>query len=68
MDGLRVMPVVNIELVYAISPLADEIWHEHYDSIIGEAQVDYMLEKFLSTLPSVATQTPKETPAYSNIG
>ncbi len=48
MDGLRVMPVVNIELVYAISPLADEIWHEHYDSIIGEAQVDYMLEKFLS--------------------
>ena len=48
MDGLRIMPVVNIELVYALSPLAEEIWHEHFDKIIGEAQVDYMLEKFLS--------------------
>lgn len=48
MDGLRIMPVVNIELVYALSPLAEEIWHEHFDKIIGAAQVDYMLEKFLS--------------------
>jgi len=48
MDGLRVIPVSNIELIYSVSAVADEIWHEHYDPIIGEAQVDYMLEKFLS--------------------
>ena len=48
MDGLRVIPVSNIELVYSLSTVADEIWHEHFVPIIGEAQVDYMLEKFLS--------------------
>ena len=48
MDGLRVIPVSNIELVYSLSAVADEIWHEHFVPIIGEAQVDYMLEKFLS--------------------
>lgn len=48
MDGLRVIPVSNIELIYSVSAVADEIWHEHFDPIIGEAQVDYMLEKFLS--------------------
>ena len=29
MDGLRVIPVSNIELVYSLSTVADEIWHEH---------------------------------------
>lgn len=48
MDGLRVIPVSNIELVYSFSAVADEIWHDHFVPIIGEAQVDYMLEKFLS--------------------
>ena len=32
----------------AIAALADEIWHEHYTPIIGEAQVNYMLAKFQS--------------------
>lgn len=48
MDGLRIMPVTNIELVYSVSAVAEEIWHDHFDPIIGEKQVDYMLEKFLS--------------------
>lgn len=48
MDGLRIIPVTNIELVYSVSAVADDIWHEHFTPIIGEAQVDYMLEKFLS--------------------
>lgn len=48
MDGLRVIPVSNIELVYSLSAVADEIWHDHFVPIIEEAQVDYMLEKFLS--------------------
>ncbi|MBC8570356.1 GNAT family N-acetyltransferase [Zongyangia hominis] len=28
--------------------LAKEIWHEHYDALIGVAQVDYMLSHFQS--------------------
>ncbi|MEZ5172214.1 MAG: GNAT family N-acetyltransferase [Bacteroidia bacterium] len=31
-----------------IAALADEIWHEHYPPIIGEKQVEYMLEKMYS--------------------
>lgn len=48
MKGLRIIPVTNIELVYSVTAVADEIWHDHFDPIIGEEQVDYMLEKFLS--------------------
>ncbi len=48
MDGLRVIPVSNMELVYSLSAVADDIWRDHYTPIIGEAQVDYMLDKFLS--------------------
>ena len=32
----------------ALSQLAAEIWNQHYVPIIGQAQVDYMLEKFQS--------------------
>ena len=31
-----------------IASLADEIWHQHFTPIIGQAQVDYMLKKFQS--------------------
>lgn len=48
MEDLRIIPVTNEELMYSLSAVADEIWHEHFTPIIGEAQVDYMLEKFLS--------------------
>lgn len=48
MKGLRIIPVTNEELVYSLSAVADDIWHQHFTPIIGEAQVDYMLEKFLS--------------------
>ena len=48
MQDLRIIPVTNEELVYSLSAVADDIWHQHFTPIIGEAQVDYMLEKFLS--------------------
>lgn len=31
-----------------IASLAAEIWHEHYDALLGPAQVDYMLEHYQS--------------------
>ncbi len=41
--------VANTENHYSqISNLADTIWREHYTSIIGKFQVDYMLDKFQS--------------------
>lgn len=48
MDNLRVIPVTNEELVFSVSALADEIWHEHFSTILTTEQIDYMLEKFLS--------------------
>ena len=48
MNGLRIIPVTNEELVYSLSAVADDIWHEYFTPILGTAQVDYMLEKFLS--------------------
>ncbi len=39
LDRITVKPIVQ---------LAKQIWHEHYDSIIGIQQVDYMLNKFQS--------------------
>jgi ribosomal protein S18 acetylase RimI-like enzyme len=48
MKNLRIMPVTNMELVYSVYAVADAIWHQHYTPILGEEQVDYMVEKFLS--------------------
>ncbi len=48
MKNLRIMPVTNMALVYSVYAVADAIWHQHYTPILGEAQVDYMVEKFLS--------------------
>ncbi len=31
-----------------IAKLANEIWHQHYDSIVGEEQIEYMLKTFQS--------------------
>ena len=47
---------MNIEIVHAhekddpqrIAKLAQEIWRQHFTSIIGRAQVEYMLEQFQS--------------------
>ena len=35
-------------LITTLSALAADIWKEHYDSIIGAEQNDYMIEKFQS--------------------
>jgi ribosomal protein S18 acetylase RimI-like enzyme len=40
--------VRSVEQITAIVSLAREIWQEHYLPIIGQEQIDYMLEKFQS--------------------
>ncbi|MGC3979655.1 MAG: GNAT family N-acetyltransferase [Steroidobacteraceae bacterium] len=39
---------VHGEQIAAVVRLAQQIWPEHYRSIIGQAQVDYMLARFQS--------------------
>ncbi len=45
---IELFPVFSEEDTEEVSALAKEIWHEHYDPIIGKEQVDYMTEKFQS--------------------
>jgi ribosomal protein S18 acetylase RimI-like enzyme len=39
----------NEENISAIQALAGSIWNDHYPKIIGQQQVDYMLQRFYST-------------------
>ncbi|WP_289301580.1 GNAT family N-acetyltransferase [Sporofaciens musculi] len=66
------MNTVNISLaqsdseLYEIAQLAEEIWHEHFTPIIGEAQVYYMVEKFQS-YPALQTQIKQEGYEYYHL-
>jgi ribosomal protein S18 acetylase RimI-like enzyme len=42
------LQVESDDQIVQVVSLAREIWHEHYTPIIGQKQVDYMLEKFQS--------------------
>ena len=44
----QITPVTNTSLINATSELAQKIWQQHYLPIIGQAQIDYMLDKFQS--------------------
>ena len=48
MKDLRIIPVTNMELVYSLVPVAEEIWREHYIPIIGEKQVEYCQDEIVS--------------------
>ena len=43
-----IQPVLNSEQINQTVILARDIWQQHYLSIIGQAQIDYMLDKFQS--------------------
>jgi ribosomal protein S18 acetylase RimI-like enzyme len=46
--GFRLEQVKTEDAIVSLSQLAAEIWNEHYPSIIGQDQVDYMMDKFQS--------------------
>jgi len=50
-----IAPVTTRAQIAALARLAAAIWNEHYVAIIGQAQVDYMLDKFQSP-PAIASQ------------
>ncbi|MBD0403413.1 GNAT family N-acetyltransferase [Flammeovirga sp. EKP202] len=45
---LTIKKVQTAESIEIVEKLSIEIWNEHYVAIIGQEQVDYMLEKFQS--------------------
>lgn len=47
--------VQNDDEIKAIADLAIEIWNEHFVDIIGQEQVDYMIDKFQS-FPALKSQ------------
>ena len=49
-----------------IAILANEIWHQHFIPIIGEAQVEYMVEKFQS-YPAIKSQIENDGYEYYQI-
>ena len=53
--------------INTVAALADEIWREHYEPIIGLAQVEYMLEKFQSAA-AIAAQISEQGFRYYLIG
>ncbi len=46
-----------------LATLAKRLWHDAYDSLIGSAQVDYMIEKFQSEV-AFESQTTSEYYIY----
>ena len=55
--------VISEEDIAEIARLAREIWQEHYLPIIGQDQVDYMLEKFQSR-EAIARQIEQQYEYY----
>jgi len=45
---IDILPINTIEQIEKVAELAEVIWHEHYDPIIGGEQVNYMLGKYQS--------------------
>ena len=46
--AVTLVAVTEEEQILMITKLAERIWQEHYELIIGKAQVDYMLERYQS--------------------
>ncbi len=46
--GTTFIEVETAEDRAALAKLADEIWHEYWPALIGNAQTDYMVEQFQS--------------------
>ena len=45
---MEIIKVLNQDHAHIVSNLAEEIWHEHYDNMVGNPCVDYMLKTFQS--------------------
>ena len=44
----NMIPIKSQDQIKEFAKMAEVVWNEHFTSIIGKSQVDYMLEKFQS--------------------
>ena len=63
MKTMDILPVKADQDIKEVAVLAEEIWHQHFTPIIGEAQVDYMVEKFQS-YPALKSQIETDNYEY----
>ena len=49
--------------LHTLCAMAEEIWHEYFTPLLGEGQVNYMVEKFQS-LPAITHQLEHEGYRY----
>ena len=61
--GILIKPVDSVQEISVVSDLAYKIWNAHYVSIIGQAQIDYMLEKYQSR-EAISRQINEENYEY----
>ncbi len=47
-DTIKLVRAESDDQLRRIAAIADEIWHEHFPSILSSGQIDYMVEKFCS--------------------
>lgn len=66
MNEVKILETKTDSEILDIATLANEIWHQHFIPIIGEAQVDYMVEKFQS-YPAISRQIKEEGYEYFRI-
>lgn len=66
MDTPKIYPARTDKDIQDIAVLAYEIWHQHFIPIIGEEQVDYMVEKFQS-YPAIKAQVENDGYEYFQI-
>ncbi|MBQ9941524.1 MAG: GNAT family N-acetyltransferase [Christensenellaceae bacterium] len=60
---MKLIPVESEDRILETEKLAAEIWNEAYGKLLGQAQVDYMLEKFQSA-PAMRRQMQEEGYMY----
>lgn len=48
MKDIKILPATTPDDLKTLCSLADEIWHEHYQTILTAEQIDYMVEKYQS--------------------
>lgn len=51
------------ERIEALAAIADEVWHEHFASILSPEQIDYMVERFQS-VPALTDQLQNQGYRY----
>ncbi len=65
-ENITFLPVTTDGQIRETADLAAKIWNQHFVPIIGQAQVDYMVEKFQS-FPALCEQIREEGYEYYQI-